>query len=318
MPTELEAQHLAYAIRGELRYIAARINEVTWGNQLQPFADEGEAIAVAIERALRNVALVEDHPKQATGQNAAATARLGPLTLTAAEVGEAYNGMTATWALGATPPEQAAGFSGGATPTVGYVNISGNPTEDFDGVVEITADGGVGVGSYRFSDDGGQSWGSPQLIADFAHLGVTVTFADTIDVPDVVTEAIGELPLVANYVAPAQASWSSRGFDRLTLTHAGQSVSYDYLRPGATWFVQGSAASEFVTSAEWSAETRPFPSTVIFSGGSSQTLPPTDEAGPFRRTLNDAYSAGIAWRRKWNIELSSYVVTRSPTPPPSL
>src|SRR5690606_15496832 len=143
---------------------------------------------------------------------------LGGLHLTAAEPGESYNSMTAEWELGSAPPDQVAPFIS-STPMVGYLTISGNPTRDFAGVVEITSAGGVGVGEYRFSSDAGARLGAPApRPSSFEPAGVTVPFADEIDIPDVVPEAAGELPPVACYALGATASWASLGFDKLTLS----------------------------------------------------------------------------------------------------
>lgn len=318
MPTEAEAQKLITKIRQDVRYIRHRLDELTWANQLAPFADEGERLANAMENALRDIQLVAENPKQPSGADIAATASLGGLHLTAAEPGESYNSMMAEWELGSDPPDQVAPFVS-ATQMVGYLTISGNPTQDFAGVVEITSAGGVGAGEYRFSSDAGANFTAPATIpSSFEHAGVTVTFADEIDIPDVVPEAAGELPLVASYALGATASWASLGFDKLTLSLGASAESFDYLRPGATWFTQGPARSRLIAAAEWATVTRPPTGSTTFSGGQSRVLPPLDEALYAEAELEQSYTSGLAWKRKWRVELSSHVITRSQVAPGGL
>jgi hypothetical protein len=294
--------HLADTIRSEVAYIRKTAPELSWSKVLRGFADIGETIARDILKALTAPA-----PRtQASGVDAKAVARIGPLFLEAIAPGEAYNQLTASWAIGETHPLQGGHFEGGAEPTVGYLLISGNPTADFDGVVEITASGGVGAGQYRFSSNGGTSWTTPATIPDsFTHAGVTVTFADEIVVPEAE-------PLTANYIDNATASWPSRGFDTLVLTLGNIVETYQFVRPGATWFVEGGGKSKLVGAASWSSETRPSPTTVTFSGGSSRTV--ETEVAPLD-ALPDAVARGTEWRRRWVLEISDHVVTRAATAP---
>lgn len=296
------ARQLAQTIRAEVAYIRKTAPELSWRKALLGFADVGEGIARDIDKAL-SAPSTQAH---ATGVDTKAVARIGPLFLEAIAPGEAYNGMTAEWQVGETHPLQGAHFTGGDSPTVGYLLMTGNPTVDFDGVVEITATGGVGAGQYRFSADGGASWTSPATIpASFTYAGVTVTFADEIAVPE-------STPLTANYVYGATAEWPSRGFDRLTLTLGGIVETYEVVRPGATWFVEGGGRSKLVGAASWSSETRPSPTTVTFAGGSSRTV--ESETAPID-ALPDAVARGTEWRRRWVLEISDHVVTRAVTAP---
>lgn len=297
-----DAKQLAEIIRSEVTYIRKTAPELAWGKSLRDFADQGEAIARDIDKALTPRTV----QAQSEGVDAKAVARIGPLFLEAIAPGEAYNAMTAAWEVGDLHPVQGGHFTGGDSPTVGYLLMTGNPTVDFDGVVEITATGGVGAGQYRFSADGGASWTSPATIpASFTYAGVTVTFADEIAVPE-------STPLTANYVDGATAEWPSRGFDRLTLTLGGIVETYEVVRPGATWFVEGGGKSKLVGAASWSSETRPSPTTVTFAGGSSRTV--ESESDPID-ALPDAVARGTEWRRRWVLEISDHVVTRVATAP---
>lgn len=296
------ARQLAQTIRAEVAYIRKTAPELSWRKKLLDFAAVGEGIARDIYKALT----APSTRSQATGTDAKAVARIGPLFLEAIAAGEAYNGMTAEWQVGATHPLQGAHFTGGDTPTVGYLLVSGNPTSDFDGVVEITSSGGVGAGQYRFSSDGGSTWTTPTTIpSSFTHAGVTVEFADEIVVPEVE-------PITASYVDGATASWPSRGFDTLVLTLGNIVETYQSVRPGATWFVEGGGKSKLVGAASWSIETRPSPTTATFAGGSSLTV--ESETDPID-ALPDAVARGTEWRRRWVLEISDHVVTRTATQP---
>lgn len=320
--TVLEARELADDILRRIDFAIRTTPDLLWAELLVPFLEEGARIAERLRQVAGAFEILDGRPGGTVVASPGKAARCvvgAGLELVALEEGAAGNLLTAEWATSDYPPlSQAFIPEGGATPTVGYVTIEGNPSADFDGVIEITGTGAVGVGTYRLSTNGGADFGSSTTIPStpLLLLGLTLTFAAEVGVPSSLSPPTP--PATANYVTGASFSWSSRGSDKLTIKQAG--IIREAFEPipygTALWFVEGQDPSDYLGAASWLGE-RPAKGSYSFSGGVDPVTMelPTEEivTGP----LDQAIAEGGTWITTWE-GYAPDVVTRSPSAPRGL